>query len=191
MKTLNGILAAAALLAVLTSACERGERSGAATAGGPQADGHGAEPARPYYPGLIEEYQRLLAEDPDNLAGIIALGNAYYDSGQWKQAISAYERALAINPRNADVRTDMGTAYRSLGQYGRALAAYRTVLAREPSHANARYNMGVVYAYDLKDYASAVRVWEELLRMAPTHPQSQSMKSCIIKFKQVMKSEVR
>lgn len=188
MKRVMGI-SAAALTVFLTAACEEGGRRAVAVPEKGTAAQHEQEPARPHYAGLIEEYRQVLAEDPENLAGLIALGNAYYDSGRWKEAVAVYEKVLAVSPRNADVRTDMGTAYRNLGRYDRALAAYRTALVHDPLHANARYNMGVVYAYDLKDYAAAVSIWEELLRTAPTHPQAQSMKSCIIKFKEVMKGE--
>lgn len=175
-------IALAALIA-LHAGCGRREEKTA----GPPAGGPAAEAPTPYYAGLIEEYQRLLAEDPDNLAGNIALGNAYFDSGQWKEAIAAYQRVLRLDPRNADVRTDLGTAYRNAGMPERALAEYHAVLSFTPGHANARYNLGVVYAYDRKDYAAAVRAWEELLRTAPAHPQSRSVKSCIIKFKQALK----
>jgi cytochrome c-type biogenesis protein CcmH/NrfG len=177
-------IAVLAALIVLHAGCGRKEGK---TATDRPGGGPAAEASTPYYAGLIEEYQRLLAEDPHNLAGNIALGNAYFDSGQWREAITAYQRALRMDPRNPDVRTDLGTAYRNAGMPERALAEYRAVLAFTPGHANAQYNVGVVYAYDKKDYASAVRVWEELLRTMPAHPQSQSMKSCIIKFKQVLK----
>ncbi len=142
-----------------------------------------SEGLTPYYYGLIEEYQTILAEDPNNLAAVIALGNAYFDSGQWREAIRLYERALAINPRDCDVRTDMGTAYRNLGRPDRALAEYRRVLTLEPGHVNARYNLGIVYAYDLKDSAHAVRVWEDLLRLAPNHPQADTIREAITAYK--------
>jgi tetratricopeptide (TPR) repeat protein len=131
----------------------------------------------PYYYGLIEEYRTHLAEDPNNLAALIALGNAYFDTGQWKKAITIYQHALHIDAHNADVRTDMGTAYRNLGQLDRALAEYRLALHHDPAHLNARYNMGIVFAYDRKDSRAAIRVWEELLAMAPNFPQADRIRS--------------
>lgn len=151
--------------------------------------GQSGDGRTPYYHGLIEEYKRILAEDHNNLAAVIALGNAYFDSGQWKEAIAFYEHALQIDPRNADVRTDMGTAYRNMGFSDRALQEYRKALSYEPGHQNARYNIGVVYAYDRQDYAAAIRVWEDLLLLSPTHPRSEQMRSCIIKFKKTIARE--
>jgi tetratricopeptide (TPR) repeat protein len=182
------VIAAAAISSVLLFGCSRadgGKQAAPATAH--EKAEQGGEVQTPYYDGLVEEYQAILAEDPKNLAVIIALGNAYYNSGRWKDAAVHYRRALSIDPRNSDVRTDMGTAYRNLGMFDRALAEYRTALEYDPGNQNARYNMGIVYAYDKRDYPSAIRVWEDLLRVSPNHPQSDRMKACITTFKKVLK----
>ena len=139
----------------------------------------------PYYHGLIKEYTSLLAQDPNNLAATIALGNAYFDSGEWNEAVTYYTRALQVDPKNANVRTDMGTSFRNMGMHKRALAEYRHALKHDPSHQNARYNMGIIYAYDIKDYHAAIRVWEHLLKFSPNHPRADQMRSCIITFKKV------
>ena len=144
---------------------------------------------KPYYYGLIEEYRTILEEDPRNLAAIIGLGNAYSESAAWREAIQQYERALEIDPRNADVRSDMGTAYRNIGMPDRALAEYRQALVQEPGHLNARYHMGIVYAFDRKNYSVAIHVWDELLRIAPTHPQADYMRTCIATFRKALKKE--
>lgn len=141
----------------------------------------------PNYAGLIEEYRTILAEDPNNLAGIIALGNAYYNSGLWKKSIMLYDHALLIDPGNADVRTDMGTAYRNVGMPDRALAEYRVALEYEPSHLNARYNMGIIYATNKKNYKAAIRVWEDLLRLAPNYPYAEDMRTSIAAFRKSLK----
>jgi tetratricopeptide (TPR) repeat protein len=152
----------------------------------PAAAAHHAKtepPQRPYYQGLIDEYRTILTEDPNNLAAIIGLGNAYFESGAWREAIDQYHNALRIAPRNADVHSDMGVAYRNLGMPERALAQYRLALLYEPGHLNARYNMGIVYGFDLKNYPAAVRAWEELLLLAPTYSQADYMRTCMARFK--------
>lgn len=140
-------------------------------------------PRQPYYYGLIEEYRGVLAEDPHNRAAIIALANAYYDSGSWHQAIVYYERALALNPHDADILTDLGTSCRNSGKPDRALQYYQKALRQDPDHLNARYNLGIVYAYDRKEYERAIREWEHLLRIAPTFPHAVQMRESIAAFK--------
>jgi tetratricopeptide (TPR) repeat protein len=188
MKTLH---AAALCLLALASGCrDAGEQKPAVV---PPASVHApkSDALDPYYYGLIEEYQTILAEDPNNLAAVIALGNAYFDSDQWREAVRMYERAVELDPRNADVITDLGTSYRNLGKPERALAEYRRALSLEPGHMNARFNLGVVYAYDLRDYARAIRLWEDMLRLAPNYPEANVLRARIAALKKVMKKEGR
>jgi tetratricopeptide (TPR) repeat protein len=147
-------------------------------------DGQGQSP---YYYGLIEEYRSILAEDPQNLAAIIALANAYYDAGQWKDAIRFYEQALEMNPANADLITDMGTCYRNLGMPDQAIRTYERALAFEPSHQNALFNLGVVYGYDKKDYRKAIALWERLLDLAPKHPHASEIRASLAGFRALVK----
>lgn len=145
----------------------------------------------PYYYGLIEEYKGILADDPHNLAAIIALGNAYFDAGLWKQALRHYEQALQFDPANADVITDAGTCYRNLGMPDRAVAEYERALKREPTHQNALFNLGVVYGYDRKDYATAIRYWEQLLHVSPKHPRADFLQANIAQFKKAMRQKTK
>jgi tetratricopeptide (TPR) repeat protein len=143
----------------------------------------------PNYEGLIEEYQKVLAGDPHNLVAIIALGNAYYDVGKWKLAIHYYEQALKFDPDQADVITDMGTCFRNLGMPDRAIALYERTLAIEPAHQNALFNLGVVYGFDRKDYAKAVKYWDQLLRISPTYPKADYMRTTMAQFKKAMRQK--
>lgn len=176
----SGIAAAAVLLALL-SGCTRAEETGRPAEKAREAEEDSSQ--EPYYYGLIEEYRSILAEDPHNLAATIALGNAFYDSGNWKEAILYYERALRLDPHDTDILTDLGTCYRNIGMPDRAIDAYRRALQYNPGHLNARYNLGVVYGYDRKDYAGAVREWEELLRIAPGFHHAAMMRAAIKSFK--------
>jgi tetratricopeptide (TPR) repeat protein len=184
---MKSVMVAAAVCLALLSGCRKADEKMPPAVPAAVVHASKSESQNPYYYGLIEEYRTILAEDPNNLAAIVALGNAYFDSGQWQEAIRLYERALKINPRNADVHTDMGTAYRNLGMPNRALAEYRRALDLEPGHVNAHYNLGIVYAYDVKDYAAAIHVWEKLLRLSPNHPQADQMRSSIATFRKALK----
>ena len=187
-----GFLAAAVAIAALpaTGGCKYEARtekpSGSASETAPSK-----ENVTPYYRGLVEEYQSILAEDPHNLAAIIALGNALYDAGQWKGAIHYYERALQINPHSADVMTDMGTCYRNLAMPDKAIATYERAVSIEPSHQNALFNLGLVYGQDKKDFRRAIVYWEQLLHIAPKHPQADSIKATLHHYKQALRGQAR
>lgn len=184
----KAFIVTALCLLLLTSGCQKTETL--KTSGSPAAADQEADQT-PYYSGLIEEYRTILAEDPSSLAAITALGNAYLGNGQWTDAVTMYNRVLLYNPKDADVRTDLGTAYRNLGMMERALDAYRTALEFEPDHLDALYNTGVVYALNRKNYRKAIRIWEDLLRIAPNYPQAQQMRFMISTFQQALKKDVQ
>ena len=185
------ILAGVLLALTITGGCRDRQKDAA----GP--DHHASEQAAaeqnktPYFYGLIEEYRNVLAEDPHNLAAIIALGNAYFDAGQWKQAIHYNEQALLLDPANADVITDTGTCYRNLGMPDRAIAEYERALRSEPTHQNALFNLGIVYGYDRKNYAMAIRYWERLLHVSPKHPRADYLQANIAQFKKAMRQKTK
>ena len=181
------IIAWALLTLTMVGGCKDRGKDAAAPGSKAAAD----KSKTPYYYGLIEEYQGILADDPHNMAAIIALGNAYFDAGQWKQAIRNYEQALLLDPSNADVITDMGTCYRNLGMPDRAIAEYERALKSEPAHQNALFNLGVVYGYDRKDYASAIRYWEQLLHVSPKHPRADYLQATMAQFKKSMRQKTK
>ncbi len=112
----------------------------------------------------------MLASNPKDLNARIQLGNLYYDSGRFGEAVEAYGQALEIDPRNPDVRTDRGTCYWNMGQPDAALAEFRKSLEVAPTHAQTLYNMGVVYLNGKKDPVQARAAWEKLLATNPNYP---------------------
>ena len=145
----------------------------------------------PYYYGLIEEYKTILAEDPNNLASLIALAHAYAGGNEWHKAVTLYEHALQIDPHNADLYADLGIACRNAGQIDRALGEFRKAVDNDPLHQDARFQMGIVYAYDKKDYPAAIRIWKELLHISPHHAEAEYMKHCIVKFDEIAQRDAR
>lgn len=198
MRTNTPLLAPAVLAGVMlflpaAGGCSKDEPKQAVAGRVPGPEGRAAadKGQEPYYHGLIEEYRNVLAEDPRNLAAIIALGNALYDAGQWREAIQYYDRALSMNPHLADVITDMGTCFRNLGMPDKAIAQYQRALSIEPVHQGALYNMGIVYGFDRKEYGRAIQYWQQLLHVAPKHPKSQYLHATMAQFRKAMQERQR
>jgi cytochrome c-type biogenesis protein CcmH/NrfG len=124
-------------------------------------------------PALLQNEMTLksiLASNPRDVNAQIQLGNLYYDSGRFAEAVEAYGRALELDPNNVNVRTDRGTSYWNMGQPDAALAEFRKSLETAPTHAQTLYNMGVVYLNGKKDPAQARAAWEKLLATNPNYP---------------------
>jgi tetratricopeptide (TPR) repeat protein len=111
--------------------------------------------------------ESILERNPDNLIVLIDVGNSYFDTGLYQEAIDAYSKALSIDPKNAHIRNDMGIMYRELGQYDKAIEAFRQAALDGPLFARSRFNLGIVLAVDMKDERGAIEAWKEFLALEP------------------------
>jgi cytochrome c-type biogenesis protein CcmH/NrfG len=126
-------------------------------------------------PAVLQENERRLksavAANPRDVNALVQLGNLYYDSNRYGDAVDYYGRALDLDPRNVDVRTDRGTSYWNLGQADNAIVEFRKALEVDPSHAQTLYNLGVVYVNGKNDAAEGRKTWEKLLATNPNYPE--------------------
>lgn len=132
-----------------------------------QSGAQGGSGHSPELESQLAQIRAEIARSPQEPLNWIHLGNAYFDSGHFEEAVPAYSKALELNPANADVLTDLGTSYRSLGQYQEALEAYNKALGFNPTHQNAMFNSGVVRLFDLENAAGALQSWNALLAIYP------------------------
>jgi len=131
----------------------------------------------------VQTLKEIVKKDPKNLPAWVELGNLYFDTDQPKEAIEAYSQYLAVKPDNPDVRTDMGIMYRKLGQFDRALEEFRKAAQSDPKHANSRYNIGIVLLHDKQDIKSAIKAWEDYLKVDPNSERAQRIRAQIEKMK--------
>jgi len=111
----------------------------------------------------ITTYQEALAQDPENVDAMISLGNLYYDTKKFQDAIKYYEMALERQPDNLFVQVDLATSYKYIQQIDRAIVGLENVLEKDPHQPQALYNMGVIMLHDKNDLAGAKEYWSRLL----------------------------
>ena len=120
----------------------------------------------------LGELKNIVANDPANFQAWVALGNEYFDSNQFMDAIEAYDKALEIKPNSPNVLTDQGVMFKRLGWFDRAIGNFTKANEVDPSHATSIYNLGIVYRYDLQDFPKAEEAWMKFLEISPTGPGS-------------------
>jgi tetratricopeptide (TPR) repeat protein len=63
----------------------------------------------------IAEFEKASELDPANLAYLTALGDEYFESRKWPQAVDAYRKAIALSPRDDTLHTKLGHSLYSQG----------------------------------------------------------------------------
>ena len=124
-----------------------------------------------------------LQASPNDPALLAQIGNVYYDTRYYSEAVKFYDQSLKADPKNPDVRTDLGTSYYYLGDADRAVQEFRTVLKYDPRHAQTMFNMGMVQWQGKNDAKAAVASWEQLLKAVPDYPDRSKVQQLIEKAK--------
>ncbi|MEN9416654.1 MAG: hypothetical protein RI988_274 [Pseudomonadota bacterium] len=121
---------------------------------------------------IVDMVQRLaqrMKEQPDDAEGWTMLGRSYMVLEQPREAQAAFERARQLRPREASAVADLADAV-AVNQ-GRKLAGeparlVAEALALDPDHPKALALAGTA-AFEVGDYATAVRHWERLAAVEP------------------------
>jgi len=95
-----------------------------------------------------------------------ALGDAYREVGELREAIEAYRKALDRCPDFPDIRNRLGIALRDVGLPDRALAEFRRVLRSHPGFCDAAVQLALTL-YSLGRTEEAAKEWEAVLAEHP------------------------
>ncbi len=111
--------------------------------------------------------EQQLKSNPNNATAWMELGNLYFDTNKFQEAIRAYNQYLSINPNNANVLTDLGVMYRRAGNPTEAIASFNKAIEVDPRHGDSRFNKGIVLYYDMGFQDEGMKAWQELSKINP------------------------
>lgn len=114
--------------------------------------------------------EHQIDKDPANPRLTAALGNLYFDGGQWADARTWYERSLEIDGHNPDVLVDLAVVERNLRNPEKALGLLDRALAQSPDHWQALYNKAALLGTDLGRRGDAAEVLDRLKGLRATNP---------------------
>ena len=86
----------------------------------------------------VEQYQRFLQTDEDHFER----GFAFYQAGNFEEAIRCLDAALAAGGKNPDISTNKGAALMALGRESEAITCFEETLSIQPENYVAWNNMG-------------------------------------------------
>jgi tetratricopeptide (TPR) repeat protein len=113
------------------------------------------------------ELQKVANAEPKNSAVRAELGNLYFDSERFDQAIPWYESALKLSPSSVEISTDLGVAYLYTNQPDRAIAQFENSIKIDPKHLKTWLNIGIAKAMVKNDPAGGEAAWKKVIEIAP------------------------
>jgi tetratricopeptide (TPR) repeat protein len=96
-----------------------------------------------------------------------ALGDAYREVGDLREAIEAYRKALHRCPGFHDIRHKLGIALREAGLPSHAIGEFKRVLRANSAYLESAVQLGLTY-YTLGRTPQAVAEWESVLEQDPS-----------------------
>jgi Flp pilus assembly protein TadD len=95
------------------------------------------------YKAAENQYQQILAKDPNNLDALSNLGVVYVRSGNLRSAESTLKEAVAIAPDNDFLLTTLGIVQYRQSKFDDAIAELRKAIAINPNSATAHNYLGI------------------------------------------------
>jgi tetratricopeptide (TPR) repeat protein len=114
--------------------------------------------------------QKPAVENSSYLQSAIELGKAYYNTGNYAQALSTLLDLERQIPQNSDIKYYLGKTYFELGKFPESIDYYQKALAVTPGMTDIHNSLGVVYLV-LKDYDKAREQFQICIDDL-TYPQS-------------------
>ena len=119
---------------------------------------------------VIDEAQNASEHGSLRANTFIALGRAFYRTGDLSGAQSAYETALRLHPNSLNAYNNIGIVYRRTGQFGKAIVALEKALHLYPGFPEATVNLGHVYR-DMGRPDDAIATYRKALGQESLSPQ--------------------
>ncbi|MDT8318464.1 MAG: tetratricopeptide repeat protein [bacterium] len=92
----------------------------------------------------IETLKSQLFDSPDNLELLSALGDAYFESQRYIEAIGVYEKAIKINPKSADSLNDLALSQFYTGNSEAALVSVTKAVEADPVYKHGWLTKGFI-----------------------------------------------
>ena len=116
----------------------------------------------------IEDYNKKIEEDPNNISYFFTRGNTFYNLKEYNKAIENYNKVIELDPKHSFAYNNRGNAYFSLGKFEDAIQDYNKAIELDPNYADAYNNRGNAY-YKLKEYDKAVENYDKAIELDPNY----------------------
>jgi len=90
---------------------------------------------------FIASISQAIKLNPNDTSAYYLRGEAYYDIGDYDNAIADYSQAIKLKPNYANTYYNRGSAYYDKGDYDKAIADFSQVIKLNPNDEEAKQNL--------------------------------------------------
>ena len=116
----------------------------------------------------VAQLMERISANPNDVAALAALGDLYFQAGDYNTAGGWMAKVVAISPKDAKARLALGAAEFNLGNTTAAEKQWKQVVALDPKNVEAYYDLGFLYLSKRPvDTARAKAAWAKVIALAP------------------------
>ena len=116
--------------------------------------------------------------NPKDADSLMALGDEYYKTGDFKTASDWYAKVTSVEPTVARGFLALGAAAFNQGDSSTALTAWTKVLTIDETNVEAHYDLGFLYLNQQPpDMAGVQREWSRVVALAPDSDIAKTVKA--------------
>ncbi|NOX90030.1 MAG: tetratricopeptide repeat protein [Calditrichaeota bacterium] len=113
----------------------------------------------------ITELEKRLETNPDDFNILMALGHAYLELQNFKEAQKYFGKAAQINPESAEAQTDLALTLSKNNSVKDALAILEKVTKTFPDYGDGWLQLAVIYRFSLKDNEKALYNFQKFMEV--------------------------
>jgi len=110
--------------------------------------------------------KKLVSKYPDSSVAHCVLGDIYFDSYKWNEAVLEYGKAVGIGFEDSDEYSHIGFNLKKMHRYEKALICYRKAIKLEPDNWGGHDGLGCVYR-DSGRYKESVEEYKKAIQINP------------------------
>ena len=110
--------------------------------------------------------ERALAITPQLAEGHTCLGNVYFSTGRYEEAVQQFQRSLDLDHNSDETLGLLAAAYQKQGKTSAAEEAYRKAISLRPNYWGVYSAFGTFY-YNQARYADAAGLFKNAIQLAP------------------------
>ncbi|OGI01263.1 MAG: hypothetical protein A2Y25_01895 [Candidatus Melainabacteria bacterium GWF2_37_15] len=126
----------------------------------------------------LQEAVEYTKSYPNNVLSWSHLGKAYFDLGNYENAVISYKKAIEIDPSYTSAIEGLAFTYKEMGKTTEASNLFKELISKEPRNIAFSHNYAL-YLMENKQYSEAKNILQNLLRYNPQAKDDENIQNLL------------